>query len=87
MILYHDKIASLVSNALTTKKTTSIGYLTTVDHVRFSNTVIPPAIGIELPIIVDVLQACNVPHQEIYHGSRLQRREGKVRYEGGFESV
>ena len=86
MILYHDEIASLPSDAPTTKKAMTIGYLT-VDRVRFSNTATPPAIGIEPPIIVDFLQACNVPHQEIYHGSRLQKREGEERYEGGFESV
>ena len=87
MISYHDEIASLASGAPAAKKAITTGYLTTIDHVRFNNTSIPPAIGIEPPIIVDFLQACNVPHQEIYHGLRLQKREGEVRYEGGFESV
>ena len=87
IILYHAEIASLAFDAPTTKKAITIGYLTTVDRVRFSNTAIPPAIGIEPPIIVGFLQACNIPHQEIYHGLILQKREGEVRYEGGFESV
>ena len=57
IILYHAEIASLAFDAPTTKKAITIGYLTTVDRVRFSNTAIQPAIGIEPPIIVDLLQA------------------------------